>query len=135
MFFDSIVQFEALILDKKFKNWKWAVLVFIASPNFNKFTKKWIFKTPTFPFEILKPGKSLINLFYMAPWAPILVEKYQNLSLAAYDWKCLLLSRTPCMFNSSHILFSGPYDFIYKLRWQQRWVRGFSKCQLYLISL
>ena len=50
----------------------------------------------TFWIEILRFDKSLLNWPTSASQTLIVGEKYQNLSLADWGSKCLLLSGTPC---------------------------------------
>ena len=64
--------------------------------DFETFTTKWMLQNLTFWIEILRFDKSLLNWPTSASQTLIVGEKYQNLSLADWGSKCLLLSGTPC---------------------------------------
>ena len=67
--------------------------------DFETFTTKWMLQNLTFWIEILRFDKSLLNWPTSASQTLIVGEKYQNLSLADWGSKCLLLSGTPCILK------------------------------------
>ena len=77
--------------------------------DFETFTTKWMLQNLTFWIEILRFDKSLLNWPTSASQTLIVGEKYQNLSLADWGSKCLLLSGTPCRTRCSPLFFFWGY--------------------------